>query len=91
VSTCNTIVTVSRSNQNNIIVAPAIAPRLPSNNKVTEPMPVKFTVRVMPNPTSYYFTLELNSQSNEKFTITVIDVTGRMIEQKTDIPANSTL
>jgi len=54
-------------------------------------MPVKFTVRVMPNPTSYYFTLELNSQSNEKFTITVIDVTGRMIEQKTGIPANSTL
>ena len=45
----------------------------------------------MPNPTSNYFTLQFNSQSYEKFKITVIDVIGRMIEQKPDVPANSTL
>ena len=91
VTTCNTIVKVTRSGSNNTIVTPAIVSKLPADNQVTEPKPVTFTVKVMPNPTSYYFTLQLNSQSYEKFKITVIDVTGRVIEQKTDVPANSTL
>ena len=55
------------------------------------PISGNFTVRVMPNPTSNYFTLQLNSQSYEKFKITVTDVIGRIVEQKPDVPANSTL
>jgi hypothetical protein len=51
----------------------------------------KLSVKVMPNPTSYYFTLELKSLSNENIKVTVTDVTGRIIEEKTDIPANSTI
>jgi hypothetical protein len=50
----------------------------------------KLTVKVMPNPTSYYFNLSLKSQSKENVKMTVLDVTGRVIEQRTDIPANST-
>jgi hypothetical protein len=51
----------------------------------------KLTVTVMPNPTSYYFTLELKSLSKEKIKLTVTDITGRVIEQRTDISANSTI
>jgi hypothetical protein len=51
----------------------------------------KLTVRVMPNPTSYYFTLGLKSLSKEKIKVTVTDLLGRTIEQRTDIPANSTI
>ena len=45
----------------------------------------------MPNPTTNYFTLQFNSISYEKLKITVIDVTGRVVEQNPDVPANSTL
>ncbi len=45
----------------------------------------------MPNPTSYHFTLVLNSLSKEKINLTVTDIAGRVIEQRTDIPANSTI
>jgi hypothetical protein len=50
----------------------------------------KLAIKVMPNPTSYYFNLSLKSQSKENVKMTIMDVTGRVIEQRTDIPANST-
>ena len=51
----------------------------------------KLTVTIMPNPTSYYFTLGLKSLSKEKIKVTVTDITGRVLEQRTDIPVNSTV
>lgn len=45
----------------------------------------------MPNPTSYYFTLGLKSLSKEKINLTVTDLLGRTIEQRTDIATNSTI
>jgi Secretion system C-terminal sorting domain len=85
-------VTVSTCTQDNISTdAPALVSQRPSENQVTQPNLAPFNVRVMPNPTSNYFTLQFNSQSYEKLKITVIDVTGRMIEQNPDVPANSTL
>jgi hypothetical protein len=51
----------------------------------------KLSVKVMPNPTSYYFTLGLKSLSKEKVKLTVTVIAGRIIEQRTDIPANSTV
>jgi hypothetical protein len=51
----------------------------------------KLTVTVMPNPTSYYFTLDMKSLSKEKIKVTVTDIVGRVIEQRTGIPANSTI
>ena len=46
---------------------------------------------MLPNPTSYYFTLGLKSASNEKVKLTVVDVSGRAVEQRSDVPANSNL
>jgi hypothetical protein len=51
----------------------------------------KLSVKVMPNPTSYHFTLILNSLSKENVKLTVTDITGRVVEQRTSVPANSTL
>jgi hypothetical protein len=51
----------------------------------------KLTVTVMPNPSSYQFTLGLKSLSKEKIKLTVTDIAGRVIEQKTNITANSTI
>lgn len=56
-----------------------------------ESKPLKISLRVMPNPSSYYFTLKLNSKSTDNFKITVTDITGRIIEQKTNITAQSTI
>ena len=49
------------------------------------------TVKVMPNPTSYYFTVALQSLSKEKVKLMVTDITGRVIEQRTNVSANSTI
>lgn len=51
----------------------------------------KLTVKAMPNPASTFFTLGLKSLSNEKIVVTITDIIGRVIEQRTDIPANSTI
>ena len=50
-----------------------------------------FTVNVAPNPSTYQFTLKFNNTSNENMKLSVTDVSGRVIEQKQSIPANSTL
>ncbi len=50
----------------------------------------KLSVKVMPNPSPNYFTLVLHSGSNEKATIRVVDITGRAIDQKLNVNANST-
>jgi hypothetical protein len=51
----------------------------------------KLSIKVMPNPTSYYFTLIMNSLSKENVKLTVTDITGRVVEQRTSVSANSTL
>lgn len=82
VSTCTTVVTVTHTG----FVAPD-----PDERMAPDQVAAPFTVKVMPNPTSNYFTLQFNSKSYEKFKITVTDVSGRAIEQNPDVPANSTL
>jgi hypothetical protein len=63
-----------------------------NGNQVTEQTGTgKLTVKVMPNPTSYYFTAGLQSLSKEKVKLVVTDMTGRVIEQRTDVQANSTI
>jgi len=51
----------------------------------------KLSIQVMPNPTSYYFTLILKSLGKENVKLTVTDITGRVVEQRTSVPANSSL
>jgi hypothetical protein len=51
----------------------------------------KLSITVMPNPTSYYFTFIMKSLSKENVKLTVTDITGRVVEQRCSVPANSTL
>ena len=62
-----------------------------NDNIVSNEANGKLTIKVMPNPTSYHFTLVMKSISKESLKLTVTDITGRVIEQKTDVPANSTI
>jgi uncharacterized protein YjdB len=79
VSTCSFVVTVTgHSSFRN------------SNEKTANTDP-SLTVKVAPNPTSNYFTLQLNSRSTEKVNLSVVDVTGRMVEQMKGIWPNSSL
>ena len=45
----------------------------------------------MPNPSSNFFTLGLESQSMEKGQLTISDITGIIVERRANVPANSTL
>jgi hypothetical protein len=51
----------------------------------------KLSIKVMPNPTSYFFKVVMKSLSKENVKISVTDITGRVIEQRTDVPANTTI
>jgi hypothetical protein len=42
----------------------------------------KLSVKAMPNPTSNYFTMVIDSKSREPYRLTVLDVAGRVIQQK---------
>ncbi|CAN5779971.1 hypothetical protein BH10BAC3_BH10BAC3_01050 [soil metagenome] len=42
----------------------------------------KLSLKVIPNPTSNYFTMVVDSRSIEEYKLTVLDATGRIIEQK---------
>ena len=50
-----------------------------------------FGAKVYPNPSSNYFNLRLSSVSNESVKITVVDAMGRVIEQRNNIQANTTI
>src|SRR5665213_751677 len=63
VSTCSSTVTVSGDDDDN---HHGYYGRMNSNNAV-------LTVKAAPNPTSYYFTLQINSESTEMVKLTVVD------------------
>jgi hypothetical protein len=42
-----------------------------------------FTVRVLPNPSTSHFTLQLSSAKRERVTIRVMDMLGRVVETRT--------
>jgi len=64
---------------------------LPDQRISTAINATKLEAKVLPNPTSSYFTLGLKSASNEKVNLTVVDVLGSVVEQRSDVPANSNL
>jgi hypothetical protein len=51
----------------------------------------KLKVLAMPNPTTTHFKLKVNSLKPDKINIRVIDVAGRIIEEKMNVAPNSTI
>ncbi len=75
VSTCSFNVTVTGSGN--------------SFYRKVEDAPLK--VKVAPNPSSFYFTLQFESEKTEKINLTVVDIMGRTIEQIKGVNPNSNL
>jgi len=49
-------------------------------------------LRAIPNPSSNYFTLKIESDNNEqKINLRVLDLQGRLVEVKSNLSANQTL
>ena len=49
------------------------------------------SVQIMPNPSSYYFTVALRSLSKQNIKLIITDISGKVLEQRTNITANSTI
>ena len=49
------------------------------------------TVKAYPNPSSYYFNVTAQGGSSEPMTLRVLDLTGKLVQVKTGVSANSTL
>jgi hypothetical protein len=49
------------------------------------------TVKVQPNPSSGHFTITTKSNSETLLTFRVVDVLGRVVENRTNVPANGTI
>jgi hypothetical protein len=48
-------------------------------------------IRATPNPSPNHFTLTTGSTSEKPLSIIVTDVLGRVMERKTNVPANGTI
>ncbi|MEO5582590.1 MAG: T9SS type A sorting domain-containing protein, partial [Saprospiraceae bacterium] len=51
----------------------------------------KFSVKVSPNPSAYYFTLITKSSSNNPVIVRVTDMVGRIVEMRSNVSANNSL
>ena len=68
---------------------------IPTNNisvvRNEKPEVDKLTVKVFPNPATYFFTFDIQSASNEKVNVKIFDITGKMIEQRIGVPVNGSI
>ena len=60
-------------------------------DKVVATTEEELKVTVMPNPTTTYFTLKLESKYETPVNMRVMDASGRVVDMKSKIGANSTL
>ncbi len=71
----------------------------PQNHRLTDPQQRiagsndqgNFQVKVLPNPSTTYFTLQTNSNSNEPLTLRVINQQGSVIETRANLNAHGSL
>jgi hypothetical protein len=50
----------------------------------------KLTMTALPNPSRNYFTLKIQSNSKEVFRLRVLDVSGKIVETRSGVVANTT-
>ena len=52
---------------------------------------LELALKVLPNPSPNYFNVSIESSSQEKVTIQIVDIQGRLIEQRTGIKPMQTI
>jgi hypothetical protein len=82
-------VTALTSNNNKVSITEEVAAsgKLQAANKSEE----ELKVTVMPNPSSTYFTLKLESKYDAPVTLRVVDAAGRVVESRAKLGSNSTI
>jgi hypothetical protein len=72
-------------------LARAPGQRITANNMKEEKTQIdKLTMIALPNPSRNYFTLKIQSNSKELFQLRVLDVSGRIVETRNGMVANTT-
>ncbi len=61
------------------------------NNVVSDIEQTVLTARVVPNPSSNYFRIQFSGKSNERISIRAVDVNGKIVESKNNIPPHSSI
>jgi hypothetical protein len=51
----------------------------------------EFNVKALPNPTASYFNVQIEAASQEKASLRVVDVQGRLIEQRLNVQPGQTI
>lgn len=72
------------SNATNSTASQSVSQELNASNE-------DLKVTVSPNPSSQYFTLKLTNKFDQSVQLKVMDATGRMVEARSNIQANSTI
>jgi len=62
-----------------------------NNMKEEKNLTDKLTITALPNPSRNYFTLRVQSNSEEALQLRVFDVSGRIVETRNGMAANTTL
>ena len=75
----------------NCVAPPMARAAIQNQETAVRPEEGKISIKVLPNPASYYFTMGIQSTNKEKVKLTILDITGRVIEQRTDVIANGVL
>lgn len=65
--------------------------RMLNGLETAQPIDKAFAVSGYPNPTRNNFNLQINGLLNEKVTVRVVDMTGRLVEQRTNLAANQVI
>src|SRR5664279_1926871 len=60
-------------------------------NLLPEDATIGLLVRAMPNPTTNYFSLTIQSNSNQGLMVLVTDLLGRIVESRMNVSANGTI
>ena len=61
-----------------------------SNKNITGP-DQQLSIRALPNPSATYFTLVTQGNTNQPISLSVYDISGRLIETKYGLPANHSI
>lgn len=62
-----------------------------SQQKILEDVDTQLNVTVLPNPSSHYFTLKITAPQQQAVQLRITDVSGRAVESRNNLNANSTV
>jgi hypothetical protein len=81
------VTTLTSNNNTASVMEEATSVKVQATSKSEE----ELKVTVMPNPSTTYFTLKFESRNDAPLTLRVVDASGRVVDARTKVGANSTI